>query len=642
MPDTIGTGPGINGSFRGVPLTSQQVQDLIDNGFSSTYDVTNLVNDGTFDEATSTTWSGNAYNPVDGVNEVVVTSAGNAGDINLSGTVNLKEGEIYTLSFDVSGEPGRTIVAGIGQSDTPGYSHTKIITLNDTSQTIVMHLTAKDEVSGADFGDAASRVIFDMGADTGAVSIDNVSLFVGHNGRENPVGSDYDREHNVYGSSDSGLMFYPPIMPTGLSKEGGAFLSSYARQGSSADAYFALNGTSLGNEFWETGSLEGTGISISLTVQTPDGNEISFEDGATNKINTNGYGMLLEQTGSGDAPITAAIMLPFYNYSMTTLAPASDDDFIYSVTISSSNGEYLDGEYKITGLSVTKDNAETVVATPEGGVPVFIIDDSDVQFWASQSSDVIYERDDRAFEGTDDFDELTLDGSLEDYEVSIIGDRIARLTHIASGSEITVSNTEEVWIKEYSSGEYQRDHINLINLPLISSALSSAELMELVPDFQDVTQADLSLPFIYWDKPNGDEYLIADMPIAKTTDLTLYTADWQGKKIIIGDNQTSTVVKLNLAENPEVSGSNFLANIELYNQWASGELNETEINQFVDDPENAFDLAENTGSSASTGPVKNVNDSPLGFLVTITGDAAEESTLAATASVSSDDDGPQL
>ena len=184
-----------------------------------------------------------------------------------------------------------------------------------------------------------------------------------------------------------------------------------------------------------------------------------------------------------------------------------------------------------------------------------------------------------------------------------------------------------------------RDHKNLINLPLISSALSSAELIELVPDFQDVTQADLSLPFIYWDKPNGDEYLIADMPIAKTTDLTLYTADWQGKKIIIGDNQTSTVVKLNLAENPEVSGSNFLANIELYNQWASGELNEAEINQFVDDPENAFDLAENTGSSASTGPVKNVNDSPLGFLVTTTGDAAEESTLTATASVSSDDDG---
>ena len=35
-------------------------------------DTSNLVTDGTFDEATSTTWTGNAYNPVDGVNQADV------------------------------------------------------------------------------------------------------------------------------------------------------------------------------------------------------------------------------------------------------------------------------------------------------------------------------------------------------------------------------------------------------------------------------------------------------------------------------------------------------------------------------------------------------------------------------------------
>ena len=61
----------------------------------------NLVTDGTFDEATSTTWYGNAYNPVDGVNQADVGAAGNPWDVNLSGYVNVTAGTDYTLSFDV-------------------------------------------------------------------------------------------------------------------------------------------------------------------------------------------------------------------------------------------------------------------------------------------------------------------------------------------------------------------------------------------------------------------------------------------------------------------------------------------------------------------------------------------------------------
>jgi hypothetical protein len=145
----------------------------------------NLVTDGTFDEATSTTWYGNAYNPVDGVNQADIGAAGNAWDVNLSGYVNVAAGQDYTLSFDVSGGD-RTIIAGIGQSAAPYLGHTDTVTLSATTQTIVMHLNASLDGAGVDtFGGDTTRVIFDMGADTGAVSIDNVSLTAGHTGTVN-------------------------------------------------------------------------------------------------------------------------------------------------------------------------------------------------------------------------------------------------------------------------------------------------------------------------------------------------------------------------------------------------------------------------------------------------------------------------
>ena len=151
--------------------------------FSSASMASNLVTDGTFDEATSTTWYGNAYNPVDGVNQADIGAAGNPWDVNLSGYVNVTAGADYTLSFDVTGAD-RTIVAGFGQSVAPYLGHTDTITVSASTQTIVMHLAAKADGVGEDFGGDTTRVIFDMGADTGAVSIDNVSLVAGHTGTE--------------------------------------------------------------------------------------------------------------------------------------------------------------------------------------------------------------------------------------------------------------------------------------------------------------------------------------------------------------------------------------------------------------------------------------------------------------------------
>ena len=146
------------------------------------YTSPNLVTDGTFDG--TGTWTGSGYNVANGQNEANPTSAGNAYDVNLSGTVTLEAGADYTLQFDVSGEAGRTLVAGIGKSDGDFANHTKTVTINDETQTIILHLTASANGDGADFGDATSRVLFDMGADVGAVNIDNVILSDGHTGTE--------------------------------------------------------------------------------------------------------------------------------------------------------------------------------------------------------------------------------------------------------------------------------------------------------------------------------------------------------------------------------------------------------------------------------------------------------------------------
>jgi hypothetical protein len=173
----------------------------------------NLVTDGAFDAATSTTWYGSAYNPVDGVNQTNVGVVGNPWDVNLSGYVDVAAGQDYTLSFDVSGAD-RAIVAGIGQSVAPYLGHTDTVTVSASTQTIVMHLTAKADGVGEDFGGDTTRVIFDMGADTGAVSIDNVSLTAGHNGTVNLGGTGGGNT----GSSTSSVTF--SVDMTGVDLQG--------------------------------------------------------------------------------------------------------------------------------------------------------------------------------------------------------------------------------------------------------------------------------------------------------------------------------------------------------------------------------------------------------------------------------------
>ena len=134
----------------------------------------NLLSNGGFDSADG--WSGNALNVIDGISRANIEAAGNPWDVNLSGEVSLVTGASYTVVFDAKGTDGRTLLAGIGDTSEPYANNTNVIILSQDWQTYTLHLDANGLQGGL------SRVMFDMGADTGAVDIDNVAVFAGHVG----------------------------------------------------------------------------------------------------------------------------------------------------------------------------------------------------------------------------------------------------------------------------------------------------------------------------------------------------------------------------------------------------------------------------------------------------------------------------
>jgi endoglucanase len=108
-----------------------------------------------------------------------VQTAGQPFDVNLSQVVEIVEGENYILEFDASTGSGntRTMIAGIGLNEEPFTAETQTVNLTDQTQTFTYQLTANA-------GGANSRVLFDMGAETGVVVIDNVSLVQGGDGSD--------------------------------------------------------------------------------------------------------------------------------------------------------------------------------------------------------------------------------------------------------------------------------------------------------------------------------------------------------------------------------------------------------------------------------------------------------------------------
>lgn len=112
------------------------------------------------------TVAGNTYYSVN------VTSAGQPYTVNTSQKVEIIEGNTYTLTFDAWSDADRTFLAGIGLSKSPWTNKTESVDITATR-------TSYKYTYVANFGASDARVLFDLGAETGLVNIDNVSLVIG-------------------------------------------------------------------------------------------------------------------------------------------------------------------------------------------------------------------------------------------------------------------------------------------------------------------------------------------------------------------------------------------------------------------------------------------------------------------------------
>ena len=154
----------------------------------------NLVINGHFEADPDDFWYGNAFNiQTDGDNNynfADVEVVGNPWDVNLSQDVDLIPGQYYELTFDAATEADSTreLIAGMGSAQEPWYISTDIVTLTGEMETFTLGLYATDKTTGTDFGEATSRVLFDMGEDAGVVILDNVSLVTAEEVPYEPVG----------------------------------------------------------------------------------------------------------------------------------------------------------------------------------------------------------------------------------------------------------------------------------------------------------------------------------------------------------------------------------------------------------------------------------------------------------------------
>lgn len=139
-----------------------------------------LVTNGDFQAGTGipANWYGNAANAVDLgggniVNQANVVAPGPAYTVNLSQDIVLENGKTYELNFDAwtdNTTGTRTMIVGVGQNNAPWSALTQTPILTAISQPFTYQFTIN-------YGDGVGdRVLFDMGAETGYVFIDNVSV----------------------------------------------------------------------------------------------------------------------------------------------------------------------------------------------------------------------------------------------------------------------------------------------------------------------------------------------------------------------------------------------------------------------------------------------------------------------------------
>lgn len=177
-----------------VSLTVQEPIDMEPSDFDS-----GLLANGDFEGDTSA-WIGGGLNIVtengNSFQQVDVQAAGNPFDVNISQLVDLVESTTYELSFDASSSTNQTILAGIGLNVDPFTAATEPVALTTNLERYTVTLTA------AGFGGAGNRVLFDMGAAIGLVTIDNVRLIAVENTMEP---SDFDSGLLINGDFQNGV-----------------------------------------------------------------------------------------------------------------------------------------------------------------------------------------------------------------------------------------------------------------------------------------------------------------------------------------------------------------------------------------------------------------------------------------------------
>ena len=245
-----------------------------------------LLTNGDF-ESGNDPWIGNGLNvETDGgnsFNSVNVATAGNPFDVNLSQVVEITQGTNYILTFDASSDVARTILAGIGLNEAPFTNTAPTVNLTTDTQTFTLQLAA------ADFGGANSRVLFDMGAEVGAVILDNVSLVEGGDGSDSNTGSTFDSGLLTNGDFESGN---DPWIGNGLNVE---------TDGS--NSFNSVNVMTAGNPF---------DVNLSQVVEITQGTNYILTFDASSDVSRT----ILAGIGLNEAPFTNTA--PTVNLTATT------------------------------------------------------------------------------------------------------------------------------------------------------------------------------------------------------------------------------------------------------------------------------------------------------------------------------------
>jgi hypothetical protein len=108
--------------------------------------------------------------PVGSYYEAYVATAGNPYDVNLSQVMTIIPEAIYVVEFKAKASVARDIIVGVGLNHAPWNNTAESVAI--TTEWVTYFVV----VPATGFGDDDSRVLFDMGAQVGDVSLDEITV----------------------------------------------------------------------------------------------------------------------------------------------------------------------------------------------------------------------------------------------------------------------------------------------------------------------------------------------------------------------------------------------------------------------------------------------------------------------------------